>query len=780
MIRISRARAFALIQRMLLDDWHTRARVLFTGLILWQFAVWFDEYWLPATEWLVRAALISVIVTEWFPRIPVLWRRLVALMLLLGLHAYRLQLGVEGLVTTEGPRVLLETLATGLEEAALRLHPYVWFALGASAVHWLLAGWLTARSRIAFMTISGVMILALVDSYSKLILWQQAAIVVFAGLGLLVVDHFDKFRRKHPSSWSYLQEYPGTVVIPTVVVLSLVMLAGALAPNARPLLTDPYTLYKHWRGEQVITGGKGFATDVLPELSFRSSESGYSRDDGRLGDGFAYDYAEVMHIATNHPSYWRGEAKSFYNGQGWEDHPAELGDPVTIVLSGQPLPAYDWEGNPPVGKTVSVRQQVTVFGNEPDYAVLFGAPGMTAVRLGAGMDVDDLAESETWETGAPVDGFWSARQGELYWMGVTYPRLYGVESEVPVLDEDGWRAVAAEDFAALFSADENLWAPYLQLPDTLPERVRQLAEEVVAEADTPYDQVKTIEQYLKNTYPYSNLPDLAKGQSDDFVDRFLFEIGEGYCDYFSTSMVVMVRSIGLPARWVKGFKTGIHEQELRMQSGMLPDQAIREQLRQQEGTYIVRNADAHSWVEVYFPGYGWLPFEPTSGFSLPLFQDDGEVLETMAALPEGTDETAAGGGRVSGNLALTVAGIAAVGLLVLVLAIWLLHPRGGRVFLARLRLLHRRRKTTRSWNEVALAEAGRILKLLGKKGFPRAAHETLREAVQRWTGANRWLKPELERLLGIVERARYSPGGVTEDEVAALQWVRRRLKEELK
>lgn len=774
-------RMLALLGRWLLNDWHAKARVLFTGLVLWQFAVWFDEYWLPATEWLVRAAIVTVAVTEWFTRIPVFWRRLVAIMLLLGLHAYRLQIGLEGVVANEGPQVFVDTLAAGLGEAALKLHPFAWFALGTTAIHWLLAGWLTERPRIAFMTIAGVILFALVDSYSKLILWQQAAVVVFAGLGLLVADHFDKFRRKHPASWSYLQEYPGTVVIPTVIVLSLVMLAGYLAPNARPLLTDPYTLYKHWKGEQVITGGKGFATGVLPEKSFRSGESGYSRDDGRLGDGFAYDYAEVMHITTNHPSYWRGETKSFYTGQGWEDHPAELDEPVTMVFSGQPLPGYDWEEQPPAGKTVSVRQRVTVFGERPDYAVLFGAPGMKAVRIGAEQPSPDPAgdSSGNGEAGVQVEGFWSARQGELYWMGTEYPRVYGVESEVPVADEDGWRSVTAEDFAALFAADENLWATYLQLPETLPERVRLLAEEVTADAGTPYDRAKQIEQYLKSNYPYSNLPDLSKGQSGDFVDRFLFEIREGYCDYFSTAMVVMARSVGLPARWVKGFKTGVHELELRMQSGMYPDQAILNQLRHQEGTYIVRNADAHSWVEVYFPGYGWLPFEPTSGFSLPLFEEAQEERET-AALPAGPDEAATGGGSAAGILARSVAGVVAAGVLGLILLFGLLHPRGGRAIMAKVRQYRQRRRAARSWNEAALAEAGRILKMLRRKGFPRADHETLREAVQRWTGANRWLKPELDRLLGIVERARYSPVGVTEDEVAALQLVRRRLKEELK
>src|SRR5690606_35023126 len=144
---------------------------------------------------------------------------------------------------------------------------------------------------------------------------------------------------------------------------------------------------------------------------------------------------------------------------------------------------------------------------------------------------------------------------------------------------------------------------------------------------------KSIEAYLQTNFVYSNRPDLSKGRSEDFVDRFLFEIQEGYCDYYSTAMAVMVRSLGLPARWVKGFKSGIKELLLMApETGGLPEEIIRNLSRDSEGTYVVRTSDAHSWVEVFFPGYGWLPFEPTSGNSLPILNSEGDVEEVMAEL----------------------------------------------------------------------------------------------------------------------------------------------------
>jgi transglutaminase-like putative cysteine protease len=765
-------------------DWQAKMRALLAGLMLWQFAVWFDEYFLSATEWLVRAAIVTVIAAEWLPRVRPAWRRSIALIVLLALHVFRLDIGIGEIGGQEGMRAFLKALAAALGQAALEFHPYVWFSLGTMAVHWLLADWFTERMRIGFATVSSVAIIALVDSYSTLILWEQAAVIVFAGLGLLIVEHFDKFRVRHPASWAYLRDYPGSIIIPSVIVLSLAMLAGVLAPNARPLLTDPYTLYKHWKGERVVTGGKGFSSEgewIMPALS---GESGYGRDDRMLGGGFDYDYSQVMRIVTNQRTYWRGETKTVYTGAGWQDVEEEQSETVWIALDGQPLPAFEWEPDPLVGKSATVHQMVTVYGEEVNYPVLFGATGMTTVRLGHAKETKEAANPPDAQApdGADNDeresiGFWLPQQGELYRLGNEYPRTYTVESAVPVTDEEGWRSVPRESFDALYAENAGLWAPYLQLPDTLPERVRRLAEDVTAEAESPYDKVKSIEQYLKNTFPYSNRPDLSKGRSEDFVDRFLFEIQEGYCDYFSTAMAVMVRSVGLPARWVKGFKSGINELELRM-PGMLPEDYM--QNLRGEGTYIVRNADAHSWVEVYFPGYGWIPFEPTSGFSLPVVTEPESTAETMApVLPDGMIEADGGTADEAGSIVpLTTIIIAAA--LAAIAVLYRLLGRSDGWAAVRNRWHPFNGKPQRSLNEAALGEAARILKRLSRKGFPREPHETVREAVIRWTERNGRLKPDFERLAAVVERARYSPDGVTADDVAALEGIRRRLKEQLK
>jgi hypothetical protein len=133
---------------------------------------------------------------------------------------------------------------------------------------------------------------------------------------------------------------------------------------------------------------------------------------------------------------------------------------------------------------------------------------------------------------------------------------------------------------------------YLQLPAALPDRIRQLTLQITDGYTNPYDKAKRIEDYLRSdTFKYTT--DVTFVPPDrDFVDYFLFTSHEGYCTYFSTAMSVMLRSIGIPTREIEGFIGGEPNGD---------------------GTFIVRGKEAHAWPQVYFPGYGWVNFEPTPG-----------------------------------------------------------------------------------------------------------------------------------------------------------------------
>ncbi len=158
---------------------------------------------------------------------------------------------------------------------------------------------------------------------------------------------------------------------------------------------------------------------------------------------------------------------------------------------------------------------------------------------------------------------------------------YEARSLLPTPTPAGLRQ-AGSDYSASIST------MYLQLP-TLDPRIPALAKQITARAETPYDKTAAVEGYLRSHYGYTL--DLTGPPPKDPLAYFLFEKRAGHCEYFAAAMTVMLRSLGIPARYVNGFLTGEYNDVGR--------------------DFVVRASDAHSWVEVYFPSFGWLTFDPT-------------------------------------------------------------------------------------------------------------------------------------------------------------------------
>ncbi|MFO3797629.1 MAG: transglutaminase-like domain-containing protein, partial [Anaerolineales bacterium] len=130
---------------------------------------------------------------------------------------------------------------------------------------------------------------------------------------------------------------------------------------------------------------------------------------------------------------------------------------------------------------------------------------------------------------------------------------------------------------------------YLQLPANFSPRLRALAEEIVGEAPTRYDKAEAMTHYLREHITYAErIPPPPPGQ--DVLEWFLFEHRQGFCNYYATAEVLLLRAVGVPARLASGYAQGE---------------------TQGSGRYIVRERHAHAWPEVYFPGWGWVEFEPT-------------------------------------------------------------------------------------------------------------------------------------------------------------------------
>ena len=262
------------------------------------------------------------------------------------------------------------------------------------------------------------------------------------------------------------------------------------------------------------------------------------------------DLAAISQAGQPLPLYWRGFTYDVYTGQGWSS--SETVSSATAANA--PIQKDHASGH------LLIREDLSPVEN-----------------LGGTL----FAAGEPVKLNIPSEIAWRGT-GDLFGMQSNIASAYEVRSLIPV-----------EEKQVLQQAGETYpdWViqRFLSLPAELPQRVKSLALQITASTITPYDRAVAIENYLRN-YPYTlnvPLPPLQR----DVTDYFLFDLKKGYCDYFATAMVVLARAAGVPARLAIGYAPGTYNLNSKR--------------------FIVTEADAHSWAELYFPGIGWVPFEAT-------------------------------------------------------------------------------------------------------------------------------------------------------------------------
>lgn len=261
--------------------------------------------------------------------------------------------------------------------------------------------------------------------------------------------------------------------------------------------------------------------------------------------------------------YWRGTSYDAFDGYSWRNQ----------GLFRQPLPAYTPIEVLPYTQTQRLRQHYIIDVPHGDTLYAVGEPHEADQPVDA-MRRDNPAAPPSLTAPGDLAGI----EGEI--------DNYVVWSEVPAPTVGDLRAAPP-------AAEPWLAARYLGLYDEIPASIVDLALEITAQAQTPYDRALAIEGYLRQ-FPYDlNVPLPPPGV--DAVSFFLFDVQRGYCDYYASAFVVLARAAGLPARLAVGYAMGTYDRE--------------------EGCYEVIGRDAHSWPEVYFSGYGWIPFEPTAPLS---------------------------------------------------------------------------------------------------------------------------------------------------------------------
>ena len=290
---------------------------------------------------------------------------------------------------------------------------------------------------------------------------------------------------------------------------------------------------------------------------------------GRIGE-IQQSSSVVMHIqidGDDRGSFdlkWRGVALSNFDGRTWSNHHEQYLLPERLDGRFVFLPA---------------RANLATAPYHPiHYRVLMEPVGMNVFFLASRPESLEGNYSHLTTDGT----------GSVFNLDTGHPvNRYRATSDIA-------QPGAADLRGADGSYPADVIAEYLTLP-SVDLRIPRLAEQITASSSNSYDKALALENYLRTHFAYTL--QLSRTVPHDPLANFLFERREGHCEYFASSMAVMLRTLGIPSRVVNGFRSG--------------------EFNDLTSQYVVRASNAHSWVEAYFPNYGWIAFDPTPGASIP-------------------------------------------------------------------------------------------------------------------------------------------------------------------
>lgn len=417
--------------------------------------------------------------------------------------------------------------------------------------------------------------------------------------------------------------------------------------------------------------------------------------------GLAYGQPPTPAMRHN----WRGITFDLYTGSGWRNsgllaEEFAAGEPWTEEALPARVPLRQWVSMERSGDRALYAAGEPLAANRPYQLLVRGDPERPADHMAAMLAAG---------------------------------RRYQVLSLIPAATADQLRAAGTIYPAGVAQL-------YLALPE-LPARIGELAQEVTAGAATPYDQALALQDYLRQfSYDLAVAPPPA---GRDVVDYFLFDAQRGYCDYYASALVVMARTLGIPARLAVGYTSGSYDPAAR--------------------GFVVREQDAHSWPELYFPQIGWVSFEPTAAMPPPTRETPADPLAAGAA----GDDGAAAAAQVQADLQTfrddqTVrqrAGwlAAALALAVLAAVAWLVWRRRPAPELA---VLYGR-----------LARWGRRLGLASQPGdTPAQLGQALGSQMQDGSDQGAAAAQQVQRFMHSYEAAQYSPRPVEAEQEARRLW----------
>jgi transglutaminase-like putative cysteine protease len=339
----------------------------------------------------------------------------------------------------------------------------------------------------------------------------------------------------------------------------------------------------------------GFRSDPLVDFSTAG-------DEGAGLDPFISIHAQLtddapvrdlFEVETSDPQYWRTSTLDEFDGEDWrssDPNGSERGQTLSVPTALPSPPGFSFPPGTPPAERFTFRVLTDDFDDTGAIPM-----ALTPVEFNA-LDLGEV----TWDAYAGqafVDG------------GLDQGLEYGVSSRVVV--------PTAEQLDQVQNLTEPQYGRLTDLPANLDPRIEEIANDWTADAVSDYDKVLAIQQHFhSHGFRYSTDVDVA--DDADALLSFLTQTKAGFCQQYATAMAVLVRELGIPARIAVGY-----------QAGTIQD----------DGTYLVQSKDAHAWVEVFFEGYGWLPFEPTPGHGTHPNADPGTYLNPVESFANADGST---------------------------------------------------------------------------------------------------------------------------------------------
>ncbi|NLL55344.1 MAG: hypothetical protein GX246_09375 [Clostridiales bacterium] len=370
------------------------------------------------------------------------------------------------------------------------------------------------------------------------------------------------FARSNDEKIGYMRAIPAAVLAAALAVA--ILPAGSLtwqplydaAQKARDLFND-YFMF----------------TD--PRTTYSISLDGFQPRGEVLGGPAQPVMAQIMEVKTDQPLLLRGSLKRTYTGYSWTENAVNS---RYVMID-------------PTRRAIRERVFDSTRLKDLPYGKAFREARIDVTMLSEGLSTLFVPHRLT-DYHAPLDlvTYFSSTGEVFITRNVQAGDAYAVEAMLPAGDTNPMRSLLEKAVGAKDGGYEEARAAYLALPKGIDRKVYHLAKTLTQSIPSPYGKALALKNHLLDGYKYSLDVDYPP-QGQDFVSHFLLDSKTGYCSYFASAMAVMARMVDLPSRYVEGY--------------LVPERP--------GGSTTVLGKNAHAWVEIYFEGVGWLPFDPTPG-----------------------------------------------------------------------------------------------------------------------------------------------------------------------